>query len=186
VYVSPEERRAAELAEAALSLAAQSEPRKPSQKEKRVRRKAVRKSRALSPLERHEAQCGICGSEYQDEIEEEFVTWHNVSAIARHWGIERRTVYRHAHAFGLFAVRDRNIRLALGHIIEEAENIHPSADSVIRAVRMLTHINEDGEWVQPPAHVIVSSGTALQTRNSLPPASSLVDTGRHMKRRVKR
>lgn len=171
VYVSPEERAAAVAAKAAPPPPAQSETCKPSPKKKRVRRKPARKSPLLTPREVHEAHCSICGTPYREEIEEEFVSWHNVSAIARYWQIERRNIYRHAHAFGLFAARDRNIRMALGHIIEEAENIHPSADSVIRAVRMLTHINEDGEWVQPPAHVIVSSGTALQAPRNLPQAS---------------
>ena len=171
VYVSPEERRAAELAKAALSLAAQSETRKPSQKRKRVRRKVARKSQLLGPRELHETHCSICRSRYRDEIDEQFTSWRNVRNIASEWRIEPRAMYRHAHATGLFAIRDRNIRMALGHIIEEAERISPSADSVIRAVRMLTHINEQGEWVQPPAHVIVSSGTAFQTRNPLPSVS---------------
>ena len=171
VYVSPEERAASQAAKAAPSPPAQNETRKPSPKKKPARRKIARKSSLLSPRELHEAHCGICRSRYRDEIEEEFTSWHNVHNIAQHWHIERRSIYRHAHAMGLFAIRDRNIRLALGHIIERAESVRASSDSVIRAVRMLTHVNEDGEWVQPPAHVIVSSGTALQTRNTLPTAS---------------
>jgi len=186
ICASPEERRAAELAEAARSLAAQSETRKPPQKKKPARRKAPRKTPRLSSRDRHEDHCSICASPYREAIDEEFTSWHNVSRIALDYKIERRVVYRHAHAMGLFAIRDRNVRIALGHIIERAESVRASSDSVIRAVRMLTHINEDGEWVQPPAHVIVSSGTALQTRNSLPSASRLLDTPRQVKRSVKR
>jgi hypothetical protein len=171
VYVSPEERRAAELAKAAPPPRAQSQRRKPSREKRRVRRKPARKSRLLGSRELHETHCSICASPYREAIDEEFTSWHNVSTIAYDYKIERRVIYRHAHAMGLFAIRDRNVRLALGHIIEEAERISPSADSVLRAVRMLSQIDENGVWVEPPAHVIVSSGTALQTRNPLPRAS---------------
>ena len=50
----------------------------------------------------HEAQCMICNSEYREEMDELFVNWHNVSEIAREYNTPRRTLYRHAHAVGLF------------------------------------------------------------------------------------
>jgi hypothetical protein len=72
----------------------------------------------------------------------------------------RRALYRHAHATGLFAKRDRNIRRALGLIIHRADEVlSVTADSVIRALKMLTHINAHGQWVQPPTHVVFSTAT---------------------------
>jgi hypothetical protein len=40
---------------------------------------------------------------------------------------DRGTVYRHAQAFGLFEKRQRNIRAALEHIIEQSSEVEVSA-----------------------------------------------------------
>ncbi|HKV05108.1 MAG TPA: hypothetical protein VJO53_08385 [Candidatus Acidoferrales bacterium] len=151
-----------------------------------ARRRSRRKSRPLSTLTQHRARCGICNSSLQEEIEEDFVRWQSVRGMARHYSIEARAIYRHAHALGLFAIRDRNIRAALGHIIDHAALVRVTADSVIRAVRTLAHVNEAGEWIVPPTHVIVSSGAALQARNITPPAPKRLDTPCRSKKELKR
>ena len=133
-------------------------------KKKRQRRKTVAEEPQPPSPAMHEAQCMICTSDYREEMDELFVNWHNVSEIAREYNTPRRTVYRHAHAVGLFPIRDRNLRRSLGLIIHRAETVPClTVDSVIRAVRTLAHINESGEWVNPPTHVIVSSGTLQRT-----------------------
>jgi hypothetical protein len=134
------------------------------------------KPQPASRRERHQELCGICGSEFREEIDDAFINWESVNGIAREFNIERRAVYRHAHATGLFPKRDRNIRRALGLIIHRADKVQGvTADSVIRAIHMLAHINEAGEWIAPPAHVIVSSGTPRLSNNT-PPAADLLDT----------
>src|SRR5262249_41210046 len=35
----------------------------------------------------------------------------------------------------------------------------PSADAIIRAVRVFARVNDDGQWIEPPSHVIFSSGS---------------------------
>ena len=76
------------------------------------------------------------------------------------YGIESRAVYRRAHAFNLFAVRDPNLRFALGHIIDRSERIPCThGTDVIRAVHAFARINDEGQWVELPSHVIVSSGS---------------------------
>jgi len=114
----------------------------------------------LSRLELHQSHCKICGYEDQDEIDEAFVSWENVSRIAEDYDVDRRSIYRHASATGLYAKRDRNIRRALGRIIQKADSVPSTADSVVRAIKILTHVNARGEWVQPPTHVIFSATTA--------------------------
>ena len=142
----------------------QSRPEKPR---RRHRKKPSADSE--SPLERHERRCAICGTRYQEEIEDAFINWESVDTIARSYGIDRRSVYRHAHATGLFAQRDRNIRRALGLLIHRADKVRDiSADSIIRAAKTLAHLNEQGEWTAPPTHVIVSSGAARPTDASSP------------------
>ena len=157
------------------------EPR-PVQKRKRLKKKRQRHETVTeepqppSPA-MHEAQCMICNSEYREEMDELFVNWHNVSEIAREYNTPRRTVYRHAHAVGLFPIRDRNLRRSLGLIIHRAETAAGvTADSVIRAVRTLAHINESGEWVNPPTHVIVSSGTVVRANTIVNSSPELLDT----------
>jgi hypothetical protein len=99
--------------------------------------------------------------------------------VAKDYDIDRRGIYRHAHATGLFAKRDRNIRRALGRIIQEADHVMPTADSVVRAIKLLTHVNAHGDWVQPPTHVIFSSATAH-------PAAKRSDTPCKVKKGLKR
>ncbi|MGA8767134.1 MAG: hypothetical protein WB559_08945 [Candidatus Acidiferrales bacterium] len=131
----------------------------------------------MTALARHQANCGICRSEHTEEIDDAFINWESVNHIAREFNIERRVVYRHAHATGLFPKRDRNIRRALGLIIHRADKVQcVTADSVIRAVQLLAHINESGDWIAPPTHVIFSSGTPRPANNNVPPANNLIDT----------
>lgn len=135
----------------------------------------------LSRLELHQSHCKICGYEDQDEIDEAFVSWENVRRIAEDYDIDRRAIYRHAHATGLYEKRDRNIRRALGRIVQEADRVIVTSDSVIRAAKMLMHINARGDWVNPPTHVIVSAATRLpdQVRGPARP-----DEGREQSRRA--
>ncbi len=150
--------------------------RQPRNKKRRRPKTATDEPQPPSPA-MHEAQCMICNSDYREEMDELFVNWHNVSEIAREYNTPRRTVYRHAHAVGLFPIRDRNLRRSLGLIIHRAETAQGvTADSVIRAVRTLAHISESGEWVNPPTHVIVSSGKVVQANPIATSSPELLDT----------
>lgn len=63
---------------------------------------------------RHEQNCTICKHAGRESIEKEFINWRSPVGIAKVYGLsDRATVYRHAHAFGLFAKRQRNLRGAL-------------------------------------------------------------------------
>ncbi|MGA8012493.1 MAG: hypothetical protein WB949_08715 [Candidatus Acidiferrales bacterium] len=105
----------------------------------------------------HVARCKICRFDVENAIDEAFVNWECVYKIAREFEISARSIYRHAHATGLFAKRDRNIRRALGHLLHEADRVVPTADSVVSAAKVFAHINSRGEWVNPPARVIYSA-----------------------------
>ena len=122
---------------------------------------------------RHQRQCNVCLHPDCDAIEEEFLHWHNPADIAYAYKIGWRSVYRHAHAMGLFARRDENLRFALAGIIQRSHNVTPTADSVIRAVRAYTRVTTAGEWVDPPARVIVSSGGRFIEPESLPLAKTI-------------
>ena len=119
----------------------------------------------------HEARCTVCRSPYRAAIEEEFIHWHSPYETAQYYGIERRSIYRHAHALDLFSARDRNLRFALGHIIDEAERcIDVGASEVVRAVHAYARVTTEGQWLEPPAHIIVSSGSRPAPLRSTQPS----------------
>ena len=66
----------------------------------------------------------------------------------------RRTlIYRHAHAFGLFEKRKRNVRAALERIIEKAGEVEATASAVVGAVQAYSKINAYGQWVDQSQQV---------------------------------
>jgi hypothetical protein len=150
----------------------------PPQKKRRCRPKPKR-SPAPSPQEAnltsHEARCTVCSHPERDAIEEEFLHWTNCWDIAREYDINRRAIYRHAHAFHLFAVRNRKLHYALGYLVEEVDRVKPTADAVVRAVHALARINEDGQWIDPPSHIIVSRGSSLAASEAATPTFDVIN-----------
>jgi hypothetical protein len=103
-----------------------------------------------TPLQRHARKCAICKHPGREYIEEAFLQWRSPDTIKRLWDLQSRTtIYHHAHAFDLFALRTRNLHLCLGNIIEGADDQCFTATHILHAIRFLAHINEDGRWTQP-------------------------------------
>ena len=87
-------------------------------------------------LGRHRRNCTVCAHERCAELEADFVGWKNPTLIANEFGLADRTsVYRHAHAFGLFEKRKRNVRAALERIIEKAGEVEVTSSAVVAAVQ---------------------------------------------------
>jgi hypothetical protein len=105
------------------------------------------KTKKLS-IGRHRRACSMCAHPQCPEIEAAFVSWRSPAVIAQEFGLaDRATVYRHAHAFGLFEKRQRNVRAALEHIIERAAEVEVSAPAIVQAVMAYTKINGAGLWI---------------------------------------
>ena len=134
----------------------------------------------LTPEQRHARKCVICNHPDRQDIEDDFLDWSPVAVISRAHNIpHRRAIYRHAQAVGLFSQRRANLRLAAESIVEWAHQTEiPSADSVLRAIRVAARINDRGEWVEPPSHIIVSSGgqalSPIPPRGTPAPAANLL------------
>jgi len=97
---------------------------------------------------RHQRTCSVCGHEQREEIEAAFVGWRSPAAIAEEYGLaDRASVYRHAHALGLFQRRQRNVRAALERIIEKAGEVDVTASAVVAAVQAYSKINAAGQWI---------------------------------------
>ncbi len=107
------------------------------------------KSREKSvSLGRHEFSCKICSHPRREDIERDFIGWKSPVAIAKQYSLpDRSTIYRHAHALGLFPKRSRNVRAALERIIERADDISVNASSVVQAVAVYARINSEGKLV---------------------------------------
>ncbi len=99
-------------------------------------------------LGRHRRACTVCTHPDCAEIETAFVAWESAATISAQHGIaDRASVYRHAHALGLFEKRRRNIRAALERIIEKAGDVDVTASAVVSAVQAYAKINAAGEWI---------------------------------------
>ena len=103
--------------------------------------------------ERHKRKCLICRHPDREEIEEEFVNWHDVWYLAKEYKIsDYRSIYRHARATGLIVRRRENMRQVLDSIIERRPD-RVTADSIIHAIRAYSCLTDDNRWVEPSSRV---------------------------------
>ncbi|HEY0703113.1 MAG TPA: hypothetical protein VGD60_10125 [Candidatus Acidoferrales bacterium] len=112
-------------------------------------------------LERHARKCIICNHPDREAIELDYIHWRRAESIAKEFGFHFRNLYRHAYATGLHQDRRRNVGSALELLIEDAAGVRTTAGDIIKAVRAFAHINDRGEWQNPPNHLIMSSGNQL-------------------------
>lgn len=104
-------------------------------------------------LGRHKSGCTVCAHEQREEIESDFIAWKSPATIAKEYSLaDRASVYRHAHAFGLFARRKRNLRAALERIIEKADDVDVTAAAVVAAIQAYAKINAQGQWIERSEH----------------------------------
>ena len=108
-------------------------------------------------LTRHERDCRVCRHPEREEIEAEFISWVSPVELAAEHKIPVRAIYRHAHAAALFSRRNRNIRAALGTIIEKVGRVHVNAQAVVSAIAVLSKINARGQWVDRSEMVSLNS-----------------------------
>jgi len=124
----------------------------------RYKKSNIRNRRSAAPdLARHARKCAICHHPERDAIELDFVRWRHPGNIVDDDELPSRSaLYRHAEAARLYRRRQHNLRAALEHIIQEAEGIVVTADTITRAVRVYARLSNDGRWVDPPRHIIVT------------------------------
>src|SRR5258705_2061579 len=119
-------------------------------------------------LARHKAQCTICAHPKCTEIETGFVNWESPAKLAEECGLaDRTTVYRHAHALGLFEKRKRNVRAALERIIEKSGDVEVTASAVVAAIQAYAKINAQGQWVERSEHVNLNELFERMSRDEL-------------------
>jgi len=133
-----------------------------------ARRKAAARP-AVDP-ERHERLCTVCSHPEREAIEEAFLHWRTLyDQHAERDLPSDDSICRHAHAFGLFEQRSRNMRFALENIIERSESVQATADSIIRAIRACSCLKANGEWVDPPTtHRVIVNVTRGDVHAPIP------------------
>ncbi len=123
-------------------------------------------SSTSSPLppdfSRHARRCSVCSHPDRDAIEGDFIRWRSPELIARDYKIpDRSSIYRHAHSTGLFAWRRLELGRVLEGILEASEHLPlESADVIIRAARIYSHLDEHGNWFEPARINFILSGPA--------------------------
>jgi hypothetical protein len=119
-------------------------------------------------LGRHKRNCSVCSHSQRAEIESDFVGWRSPSVLALEYGLtDRSTIYRHAHALGLYAKRQRNVRAALERIIERAGEVEVTSGAVVAAVQAYSKINAAGQWVDRTEQVSLNDLFERMTRDEL-------------------
>jgi hypothetical protein len=124
-------------------------------------------------LARHARKCAVCSHPDRDAIEGDFVRWAALERIAERYKIsDRSTLYRHAHATGLFVRRKQELGRVLESILEASETCTlDTADLIIRAARLYTHLDDHGRWFEPPrVHVVVAVPPSAVSVAAPPPA----------------
>jgi hypothetical protein len=127
-----------------------------------------RSSSQIQQAARHESHCTICSHPQREEIEHSFISWASPAAIVEEYQLgSRYAIYRHGHATGLMETRGRNMHAALWKIIEQVDQVEPTAASVILAIALSARINARGEIMQRSEVAGVHEQYSKMTRDEL-------------------
>jgi hypothetical protein len=119
-------------------------------------------------LGRHRRTCSVCAHPQRADIEEQFIAWSSPVVLTQQYGLtDRSSIYRHAHALGLFAKRQRNVGAALERIIEKAGDVSVTASAVVAAVEAYAKINANGQWINRSEQVTLPQLFERMTRQEL-------------------
>jgi hypothetical protein len=119
-------------------------------------------------FERHSRKCQLCRHPDVDRIEDFFVNWSSASAICKAFKITGvDAVYRHARATGLDVARRQNARFAVEKLIEEVDHVTVTSSTVLRAVRALSRLDDNGHWTDPPSTHIVLTAKDLPAQTTM-------------------
>jgi hypothetical protein len=110
---------------------------------------------ARASLLRHARKRHICHHPLRAEIEDDFLNWHGPDEIVSDYKLPHYSViYRHANALGLRARRNENIRTVLDILVEQAETVRVTGNTILRAMRAYSCLQDDGTWVELPKRII--------------------------------
>jgi len=104
--------------------------------------------------ERHGRKCAICRHPHRAALEDDFLRWRSPAEIVEEYELAHHsTLYRHAHATGLFARRKQNVCTALEFVLERAQSVKVTGNTIVNAARLYAQLN--GQWHEPERKYIV-------------------------------
>ncbi len=108
--------------------------------------------RTMPPApERHSRKCVVCNHRDREKIEAAFLCWTSPQAIASEFNlVHREYVHRHVRATGLDQLRRYKLSCAAEMIVEHAASVEVQARDVLKAVYVVSHLDEVGNWRNPP------------------------------------
>jgi hypothetical protein len=134
------------------------------------------KAQGRAALDRHSRKCAVCHHPEREAIEEAFVHWRSPDYIATDFNLDdRRILYRHAHATGLYEQRRRNYLFTIENILECGEEIEFTAAAYIKAVRAYACLCDTVRWSEPVTRVTHEYNTRAESSGP-PPAPEEAST----------
>ena len=111
---------------------------------------------------RHSRKCKVCNHAYREDIESDYLCWHDPANIATHYHLRSdSSIYRHARAVGLDEKRRHNLRGALEVILEQSHSASITSSGVVAAVRAHAALDDRYGWIEPTRHVVVTHVNAF-------------------------
>ncbi|MHB8541741.1 MAG: hypothetical protein ACYDCD_12505 [Candidatus Acidiferrales bacterium] len=127
-----------------------------------------RRTQRTASLALHQRKCIICHHPDREEMEEMFLHWFSPATIHRRFLLrDRYSIYRHAHATGLYQRRRRNLRCALENIIERSDECPISSNGIVRAIKAYASLTDAGEWIEPPSRIIYTNSASTAAPNAI-------------------
>lgn len=123
---------------------------------------------------RHARQCSVCSHPDRDAIEADFLDWRSPKAIAQDYNLSSfYPIYRHARATGLVHRRKNEVARVMERYLERVDGYSTEEfDKVTRAIRVYSHLDDDGRWFEPPRTHYILSGR-LEDLQPAPPETAL-------------
>jgi len=109
-----------------------------------------------SESSRHARKCSVCNHPEREDIDDHILHWIHSTTIAWHYNLNSLSIRRHAYATGLLERRVRNRRYAVDHLIEQACTAHVTGETVLRAIRAASCLDDSGRWIEPPKQVVMT------------------------------
>ncbi|MGB6482692.1 MAG: hypothetical protein WBE86_04310 [Candidatus Acidiferrales bacterium] len=129
-------------------------------------------------FERHSRKCALCRHPALDEIERAYLGWHSVYDICRFFQIDDPdTIYRHVRAAALDVARRQNVRTVVENFIEQSRHVKITSSTILRSIRALSCLDDDGRWTDPPRTHIFVRGPDLGATRSGSSDSGLPESG---------
>lgn len=119
---------------------------------------------------RHARRCSVCLHPDRDAIEADFLHWRSPKTIAQDYNLPSfDPIYRHARATGLIQRRKNEVARVIERYLERVDGYSAEEfDKVTRAIRVYSHLDEDGHWFEPSRTHYILSGR-LEDLQPAPP-----------------